>query len=154
MSTEIKFEDGNLIVSRVYDAPRDLVFEAWVETSKVQRWWGCADCTSVRSEIEPKVGGKYNHHMTIHGAEVPGSGTLTEFDPPRRLAYRSPGPGGEMTISVAFTEVEGGTLVRLVHSGIPDMKVEGDCELREIIRGGWTAAFEKLGNFLSTEAIS
>ena len=73
MSTDVKFEDGHLIVSRVYDAPRELVFEAWVETSKVQQWWGCAECTSVRSEIDLEVGGRYNHHMTIAGAgEVPG----------------------------------------------------------------------------------
>ncbi len=152
MSTDVKFEDGNLIVSRVYDAPREDVFDAWFETSKVQQWWGCADCTAVRSEVEPRVGGQYNHHMTIAGAgEVPGFATLTEYDPPARLAFASVGPGGTddgMTVSVDFTEVDGGTLVRLVHAGIPDMRVEGDVELREIVRGGWTAAFGKLGSFL------
>ncbi len=154
MSTEVKFEDGNLIVTRTYDAPRELVFEAWVETSKVQQWWGCAECTSVRSEIELKVGGKYDHHMTIEGAgEVPGFATLTEYDPPSRLAFTStgsggPGPDADMTVTVEFTEVDGGTLVRLVHAGIPDMKVQGDVELREIIRAGWTAAFGKLGKLL------
>ena len=150
MSTEVKFEDGNLIVTRVYDAPREDVFEAWCETSKVQQWWGCAECTSVRSEIERKVGGQYNHHMTIEGVgEVPGFATLTEYDPPARLAYTSPsGPDANMTVSVDFSEVEGGTLVRLVHAGIPDMRVEGDMELREIVRTGWTAAFGKLDAFL------
>ena len=152
MSTDVKFEDGNLIVSRWYDAPRELVFEAWVETSKVQQWWGCAECTSVRSEIEPKVGGSYNHHMTIEGAgEVPGFATLTEYDPPARLAYKSETPdgsGAEMIVSVDFSEVGGGTQVRLVHAGIPDMRVEGDVELRAIVQTGWTAAFGKLGTFL------
>ena len=156
MSTDVKFEDGNLIVTRVYDAPRELVFEAWVETSKVQQWWGCAECTSVRSEIDLEVGGRYNHHMTIAGAgEVPGFATLTEYDPPARLAYTSAAPDvseDTMTVSVDFLVVEGGTLVRLVHAGIPDMRVEGDMELREIVRGGWTAAFGKLDNFLRTAA--
>ena len=154
MSTEMKFEDGNLVATRTYDAPREAVFEAWVETSKVEQWWGCADCTAVRSEIERKVGGKYNHHMTIKGAgEVPGFAVLTEYDPPARLAYKSATPQGDdagMLVTVDFTEVDAGTLVRLVHSGIPDMKVEGDIELREIIRAGWTAAFGKLGGFLGS----
>lgn len=158
MSTDIRFEDGNLIVTRVYDAPREAVFEAWVETSKVQQWWGCADCTAVRSEIEPKVGGQYNHHMTIKGVgEIPGFATLTEYDPPARLAYSSALPGdsnAEMTVSVDFTEVEGGTQVRLVHAGIPDVRVDGDIEMREIVRGGWTAAFGKLGAFLGAEVSS
>ncbi len=152
MSTETKFEDGNLIVTRVYDAPRDVVFDAWFETSKVQQWWGCAECTSVRSEIEPKVGGQYNHHMTIEGAgEVPGFATLTEYDPPSRLAFTSAAPDdrdSNMIVSVDFTEVDGGTLVRLVHAGIPNIRVDGNVELLEIIRSGWTAAFGKLGAFL------
>lgn len=155
MSTDVKFEDGNLIVSRVYDAPREAVFDAWFEASKVQQWWGCADCTAVRSEIEPKVGGAYNHHMTIHGNEVPGFATLTEYDPPARLAYTSAsptGPDAAMIVSVDFTEVDGGTLVRLVHAGIPDVRVQGDVELRAIIRAGWTAAFGKLGSFLGEPA--
>ena len=154
MTTDIKFEDGNLIVSRVYDAPRDLVFEAWIETDKLQKWWGCAQCVGVRSEVEPKVGGKYNHHMMIEGVEqeVPGHATFVEFDPPSKLAYQTPLPNDPNTImlvSVEFTEVANGTKVVLTHSGIPDMKVEGDFDLREIVKGGWTAAFEKLGNLFA-----
>ena len=152
MTTETKFENGILIVTRTYSAPREAVFEAWVETSKVQQWWGCAQCTNVRSEIEPKVGGKYNHHMTIEGAgEVPGFATLIEYDPPNRLAYESASPGDDATkmqVKVEFTEVEEGTLVRLEHHGIPDIKVEGDMELRQIVQAGWTAAFGKLDGLM------
>lgn len=156
MSTDVKFEDGNLVVSRVYAAPREAVFEAWFETSKLKQWWGCAECTDVRSEVERKVGGAYNHHMTIEGAgEVPGYATLTEYDPPARLAYTSASPAGpdsQMVVSVDFTEVEGGTHVRLVHAGIPDIRVQCDVELNAIIRAGWTAAFGKLGTFLAAPA--
>lgn len=150
MNTEIRFEADNLIVTRVYPAPREAVFDAWIETSKIKQWWGCAECTDVRSEIEPRVGGKYNHHMTINNEhEAPGFATLIEFDPPNRLAYTST-DADDMVISVDFTDVEGGTQVRLVHSGIPDIRVDGDIELREIIRDGWTAAFGKLATFLAS----
>ena len=149
MTTDFQFEDGKLIATRVYDAPRELVFEAWVETDKIRQWWGCAQCVNVRSEVEPKVGGKYNHHMTIEGVpdEIPGPATLVEFDPPSKLAYESAlptDPNAKMNVTVEFLEVAGGTKVVLVHSGIPDVRVEGDVELREIIKGGWTAALEKL----------
>ena len=156
MSTEIHYENGTLTVTRVYDAPIEAVFEAWVETSKVQQWWGCAQTTNVRSEIEPRVGGKYNHLMTIDGKhEHPSTATLREYDPPARLVFASEGmrPGDpEMSVSVDFTEVDGGTQVRLVHAGIPDMQVEGGMDMCDIIQGGWTAAFEKLGNFLGAGA--
>ncbi|MEM8883338.1 MAG: SRPBCC domain-containing protein [Planctomycetota bacterium] len=157
MSTDIQFEDGNLIVTRIYDAPREAVFEAWVETSKVEQWWGCAQTTAVRSEIEPRVGGKYNHLMTLEGVgDVPSVSVLVAFDPPERIAFESPSPAGPdatMTVTVEFTDLgDGRTQVRLTHAGIPDMRVDGDIELREIIRTGWTAAFGKLAEFLGAAA--
>jgi len=153
MSTHTSIEDGKLIVTRTYDAPRERVFEAWIETSKVQKWWGCAECTNVRSEVEAKVGGSYNHHMTVHGQDIPGFATLTEYDPPSRLAFRMAGPDGSdtgMQVTVEFKDVDGGTLVKLVHEGIPDTRVQGDIELRAIVREGWTAAFGKLAVFVET----
>ena len=39
MTTDLKYEDGKLTVTRIFDAPRQAVFEAWVETTKVQQWW-------------------------------------------------------------------------------------------------------------------
>ena len=151
MSTDLKFDGQNLIVTRIYKAGIEEVFDAWIETSKIKQWWGCAECVDVQSEVEPKVGGKYNHHMKIdtpQGAhDAPGFATLTEYNPPHRLAYTSNEDDDPMVITVDFTEVEGGTEVRLVHSSIPDIRVDGDVELRSVIRDGWSAAFGKLGRF-------
>ncbi|MEM1133578.1 MAG: SRPBCC domain-containing protein [Pseudomonadota bacterium] len=148
MTTITEFGDGQLTVTRVYNAPIEEVFEAWIETSKLKKWWGCAECVDVQSEVEPRLGGKYNHHMTLETEygrhEQPGFATLVEYDPPRKLAYTSNEQGDEMVISVNFNSVEGGTKVTLVHSRIPNMKVDGGVDLHDIIRGGWTAAFEKL----------
>lgn len=144
MSTDIRFEDGKLFVTRVYAAPREAVFEAWVETSQVQQWWGCAQTTEVVSEIEPKVGGKYNHLMTIEGAGTfPGLSRFTEYDPPARLAYASEGSevAPAMQVKVDFLEHPDGTEVRLVHEGLPE-------DLLQYVQPGWTAAFGKLDTFL------
>lgn len=157
VDTETRFEDGRLVVTRTYEAPRRLVFEAWIETSKVQQWWGCRDCTKVESEIDPRVGGAYNHHMTIKGEhEVPQLAILTVYDPPAKLEFAMATPDGQedgsgMKVTVDFTEVgERRTLVRLVHSGIPDAQVDGGVELREIVRAGWTDAFGKLAKFMAS----
>lgn len=155
MTTQTSFENGNLTVVRTYKAPIDKVFDAWIETSKVKNWWGCAECTDVRSEIEPKVGGKYNHHMTIETPagkhEAEGFATLIEYDPPNRLSYTSNDIEDKMLITVDFAEVDGGTQVTLVHANIPDMKVQGDVKLSDVITGGWSAALGKLDLFLSSE---
>ncbi len=142
--TKTTLEGDTLTVTRIYGSPIEEVFDAWIETSKIKQWWGCAECTDVRSEVEPRVGGKYNHHMTINNEhDAPSFATLVEYDPPRKLAYRAVEDDG-MLVTVNFSAVDGGTLVVLTHAGIPDMRVEGDEELRNIVRAGWTAAFSKL----------
>lgn len=141
MSTETKFESGKLYVSRYYDAPREAVFDAWVETSKVSKWWGCDQTTNVEAEIEPKVGGKFIHRMTIGGVpQAPSQGRLVEFDPPVRLSYAD----SDSKITVDFTETGEGTQVLLVHEGIPE-------EYIQFVKPGWIAAFRKLDAFLSVE---
>jgi len=144
MSTTIEIKGQDLFVTRVFPASIEAVFEAWIETSKIAQWWGCAECTNVESEIEAKVGGKYNHHMTIeteHGVHhAPGFATLIEFDPPNRLAYRSEDDNDPMVVTVDFTTIPGGTEVRLRHTNIPDTLVDGDIKLDQVISGGWRAA--------------
>jgi hypothetical protein len=57
-------------------------------------------------------------------------------------------PTWSVVVTVDFSEVAGGTLVRLVQADIPDVTVQGDIQPREIIQTGWTEAFGKLGGFL------
>ncbi len=146
MSTEIHYENGTLTVTRVYDAPREAVFEAWVETSKVEKWWGCGQTTHVKSEIDPQVGGVYKHTMTLDGAgEHAADFRITEYDPPQRLAFieaqsmEGMEPG---RLEVDFTEVAGGTRVQLIHHNVVD-------EFAVYVKAGWTAAFDKLAGFLT-----
>src|SRR6185503_9690880 len=117
---------------------------------KAEQWWGCEATTQVRAQIEPRVGGRFDHRMTIERVgEVPTSGRITEFDPPARLAFVwdvPPGGGADagkpMRIVVDFAEVAGGTEVRLVHSGIP-------AEHRDLVRAGWSASLERLDALLT-----
>ena len=146
--TEASFTDGVLTIRRIYDAPRGAVFEAWVETAKVERWWGCDQTTKVCSTVEPKVGGAYRHVMTIAGAgEYPSDGVFTEFSPPERLAFRTRDAhsGQTMEVSVDFIERGRQTEIVLRHRGLPT-------ELKEIVTGGWGAAFEKLDRLLMEDA--
>lgn len=148
MSTNAHFENGTLTMTRVYDAPRESVFDSWVQTSKVEQWWGCEQTTNVKSEIECQVGGKFNHLMTIEGAgEYPMQARFVEFDPPNRLAYEVPGNEHmpvAMLVTVEFSTRGNQTEVKLVHNNLPDT-------LSDIVKGGWTAALRKLGELLERE---
>jgi len=157
MSTETDYDNGTLVVTRTYGAPIEAVFDAWIQTSKVQQWFGSADTVNVSSTINPKVGGDYTHEMTLRTAHgdhvVPGVSVFTEYDPPSLLAYAPPraeameqGEGADMSVRVEFTAVsDNQTEVRLTHTGIPD-------EFSPFIIDGWGAAFGKLYRFLVTEA--
>ena len=104
MSTDIQFEGDTLTLTRVYDAPREEVFDAWVAVNKVEKWWGCRQTTKVQSQIEPRVGG----HRTLKGpAEIPlpdgaqvgrDLGGQTLF--PQRQHPARACRGGQMKISV------------------------------------------------------
>ncbi len=148
MSARTEYKDGTLTVTRFYDAPRAAVFEAWIETSKIQKWWGCAQTVSVKSDVEARKGGKYIHEMTLDTGDLhPVNGIITEYDPPALLSYEMTGPGTDdpMTVRVVFMEEGSGTTVCLTQDNLPD-------EMGTLVQGGWTFAFEKLGRFLAEEA--
>lgn len=150
MPTTTRFEDGKLIVERLYPATREAVFEAWIETGKIERWWGCAITTDVKASCEPRVGGVYAQEMTLRGGiENPMRGVITAFDPPRLLAYRidGPTPDAAMTVDVRFEERPGGTLVTLTQSGIPEA-------FQEFVADGWGAGFGRLYMLIAQDALS
>ena len=147
MTVKTSYENGVLTVSRSYDHPQKAVFAAWIEAGQTQEWWGCANTTQVASQIDPRVGGIYEHAMTIKGVGVhPIQGTFTAFDPPNHLAYEMPGmsPSEKMHVSVTFTETDGTTLVTLTQSVVPD-------QFGAIVQAGWTASFDRLGRYFNGE---
>ncbi|MEM7333925.1 MAG: SRPBCC domain-containing protein [Chloroflexota bacterium] len=145
--SEISYENGRLTVTRIFNAPREAVFEAWVETSKVQLWWGCAYATQVQSEIEPEVGGKFNHLMTLKDVgDYQQKGMITAYDPPALLAYDLyDGFNQEpMPVRVEFHVDAQGTRVRLTQDNLPD-------SYSQYVKVGWLAGFEKLSEILEAE---
>jgi uncharacterized protein YndB with AHSA1/START domain len=58
-----------LIISRIFDAPRELVWKAWTETELVMRWWGPEGFTAPVVEIDLRVGGKYLYAMRSDGKD-------------------------------------------------------------------------------------
>jgi len=52
-----------LIIKRIFDAPRELVFEAWTDPEHLVHWWGPQGCTVISCEAEPRVGGTWRISM-------------------------------------------------------------------------------------------
>jgi len=79
--------DREIVVSRVIDAPRELVFEAFTEVRHLSRWWGPEGFTTTTQSFEFRVGGEWIFVMHgPDGTDYPNWITWTEINPPERIA--------------------------------------------------------------------
>jgi uncharacterized protein YndB with AHSA1/START domain len=124
-----------------YAAPREDVFDAWINPTVLRRWWAAQPTWETPvAEVDPTEGGRYRLSMRTDTGDVHTvGGAFTEVRPPERISYTwawEEGPEGVMAgsaetlVVVDFLEDGDGTLVRLTHSGfaideIRDMHVQG-----------------------------
>ena len=82
--------DAVIVMTRIYGAPRDLVWEAMTEARHVAQWWGGPGFTNPVCEFEARVGGEFRIHMRgPDGAVYPMKGVVQELVPPERLVFTS-----------------------------------------------------------------
>src|SRR5579862_4597024 len=80
--------EGEVTLTRIFDAPRELVFEAWTNPVHLQRWWGPHHFTNPVCEVDPKVGGAWKIVMRgPAGMEHTSQGVYREIVPPERLVF-------------------------------------------------------------------
>ncbi|OLT46969.1 ATPase [Saccharomonospora sp. CUA-673] len=80
-------DDREVVVSRLIDAPRELVFEAFTEVRHLSRWWGPNGFTTTTRAFEFRVGGHWDFVMHgPDGTDYQDWITWTEIVPPERIA--------------------------------------------------------------------
>jgi uncharacterized protein YndB with AHSA1/START domain len=106
--------DREIVVTRTFDAPARLVFEAWSKPELFQKWWVPKSLgISLQSyEADVRVGGRYRLVFSAQGTTVEFFGRYLEVEPYTRLAWTNEegGEGGAVT-TVTFTEKSGKTTV-------------------------------------------
>jgi uncharacterized protein YndB with AHSA1/START domain len=81
-------EDLILVVERTFDAPRELVWEAWSQPEHVALWWGYQGVKLPVCEIDLREGGSYRFvQLAPDGTELPFKGVYREVVEPERLVY-------------------------------------------------------------------
>jgi len=89
MNTEPKKRD--VVVTRVFDAPVDLVWKAWVEPEMVKQWWGPEGFTCTLAEMDFREGGTslvcMRAPMEFGGQDMYNTWTYEEIVPMKRLVY-------------------------------------------------------------------
>jgi uncharacterized protein YndB with AHSA1/START domain len=110
--------DREIVLSRVLDAPRDLVWQAWTDPAQVVQWWGPQGFTTTTREINVRPGGVWR--FVMHGPDGRDYLNRIVFDEvvrPERLTYRHAGEGADegvnFTTTVTFAERGGRTELTL-----------------------------------------
>jgi uncharacterized protein YndB with AHSA1/START domain len=153
-------EEQALVIERVFNAPRELVWKAWTEPELVRRWWGPKGFTAPAAEIDFRVGGKVLFAMQSpefnDGRPIWSTGVYREIVPLERIVitdsfadengnvvpathYGMPDDFPlEMLVTVTFEDLDGRTKMTLRHEGLPAG------EMLEGAGTGWNESFDKL----------
>src|SRR5260221_1436437 len=87
--TEVAVAETAIVMSRVYDAPRGLVWQAMTRPEHIRRWWGGPGFTNPVCEMDVRPGGLWHHVMRFpDGHELHLDFVFLEVEPPSRLVWR------------------------------------------------------------------
>ncbi len=129
--------DTQILITRDFDAPRNLVYKAYTTPELIKRWWGGDRGEVTIAEVDLRVGGKWRYVMTANGGfEVGFHGEYREIVPNERLVTTEIYEGAPDAVAVvthAFTETDGRTTLttfmqlpsRQVRDTIIDSGMEG-----------------------------
>jgi uncharacterized protein YndB with AHSA1/START domain len=153
--------EQELVITRVFDAPREAVWKAWTDPEWVKRWWGPKDFTAPFSRIDLRKGGKYLFCMrSPEGKDYWSTGVYQEIVEPSLLVFTdsfADEKGNivpathygmsqdfplELQVTVTLEEHKGKTTMTLHHVGIPAGK------MLEMTEAGWNESFDKLAESL------
>ena len=148
--TEVATTDRELTLTRVLDAPRELVFRMWTDPQHVAKWWGPQGFATISLEMDPRPGGAYRASMrSPEGAVYCRRGVYREIVPPGRLAFTfawedaAGDLGHETLVTVTFAEHGGKTLLTLHQATFESAE---RCDGHRL---GWTSCLERFAEYLA-----
>ena len=147
-------EEHELVVTRVFDAPRELVFKAWTDPKIVAQWWGPHRFTNPVCELDARPGGAIRIHMRgPDGTVYPMTGTYQEIVEPERIVFTSAALNAsgnamfEVLTTVTFAE-EGGKTKQILRTRV----IKSTAEAAPYLAGmeaGWTQSLDRLTAYLA-----
>jgi uncharacterized protein YndB with AHSA1/START domain len=136
----------DLVLTRVFDAPREVVFKLWTDKKHVAQWWGPRGFRTTIREMDVRPGGRWRYAMRApNGYDYPFDGVFVEVVEPERLVFDGAihgDPSQSVWTEVTFAESEGKTkvTVRQVYS------FESSATRGALV--GWNQQFDRLLEYL------
>ncbi|MEX0763062.1 MAG: SRPBCC family protein [Dehalococcoidia bacterium] len=146
--------DREIVMTRVFDAPRTLVFDAWTKPELVRQWLtGPPGWTMVVCEIDLRVGGHYRHMLrNADGAELGWGGVYREIAPPERLVttelFDEDWTGGETLVTLVLTEEGGSTTVTM--TVLYSSREARDGAMKTGMEEGMVMGYDRLAELLAS----
>ena len=153
------YTDGpDLVMERVFDAPRELVWTVMNDPAQVTNWWGPRGHSATVEAMDLRVGGTWRWvGHTPDGRDVPFTGEYLEVDPPSRLVYTEifdvppfNEPGSAAINTITYEDLGGRTKV-VARSRFPSVE-SLDGALSTGMIGGALEAYDRLGELIDEAA--
>jgi uncharacterized protein YndB with AHSA1/START domain len=146
--------DQELIIKRVFDAPREIVFKAWTDPKHLAQWWGPNGFTNPVCELDVQPGGAIRIDMRgPDGTIYPMTGAYQEIIEPERLVFTSAAldeegnPLFEVLTTATFAEQGGKTKLTL-----QARVIKSTAKAAPYLKGmevGWTQSLERLAEYVA-----
>jgi len=151
--------EREVIITRVLNAPRELVFQAWTDPVHMARWWGPKDWTNPVCELDVRVGGAWRIVMRApDGGDYPCAGVYREIVPPERLVFTNDAfdqagtPLLQGLTTVTFEELGGKTQLTVKARAVglvpyAPMMLKG-------MEAGWSQSLDRLTGYIASHDTS
>jgi uncharacterized protein YndB with AHSA1/START domain len=142
--------DREIVMTRIFDAPRDLVFAAHSSAEHMKQWWGPRKYETISAEIDFRPGGTWRIvHRGPDGEEYGFHGEYREIVRPERISwtFEFEGAPGHITVeTLTLEEHEGKTT--LTAQSVADTVEERDAMLESGMTEGAAETFDRLEEYL------
>lgn len=147
----------DLVIVRIFDAPREMVWKAWTDPDWMKKWWGPKPFTAPVIKVDFRVDGKYLYCMrSPDGQDFWSTGTYREIVPMEKIVCTDSfadekgnvvpasryGMQGEfpmeLKVTVTFEDLKGKTKMTLRHEGLPGGN------MKDQTNEGWSTSLDKL----------
>ncbi len=155
------------VITREFDAPRDLVWKAWTERDRLMQWFGPKGFTMTQAKLDLRPGGIFHYCLRgPDGKDMWGKFVYREVEPPQRIVLvnsfsdekgnltrhpMSPTWPREMLSTTTFVERNGKTTITIRWSPLNPTDAERKTfdESHEGMKIGWTGTFDQLAEYLA-----
>lgn len=164
-------DQKELIITRIFDAPVELVWKAWTDPEMIKKWWGPEGFTAPSIKVDLRVGGKYTFAMQgPKGSKwdkvMYSSGIYKEIVPNEKIITtdyfsdengnkmnpvdfgQDPNSPSEMNAVITFEEVEGGKTKLTITYPRPENEEQFQAMLKSGMKEGWSSSLNKLAESL------